>query len=208
MKTKKIITLVLCAVLLVAMSAAGTLAYLTDSDAVTNTFSVGKVGITLDESDVDEYGKKIPSASPVVGNDYLLVPGYSYTKDPTIHVVADSESSWLFVKVDNGISDVETKDAAKTIHGQMISTTYGWTPLEGVANVYYKEWAKGSALDVPVFGSFTIDGSADNAAIAAQDDDEIVVTAYAVQMAGFEDDAAGAWAATFGAPTVTPAPGA
>ena len=59
MKTaRKAILLVLCVILLVVASVMGTLAYLTDTEAVTNTFTVGKVGITLDETDVDETGIK------------------------------------------------------------------------------------------------------------------------------------------------------
>ena len=53
-KAKKALALVLCAVLLVAGSVMGTMAYLTSKDEVVNTFTVGKVGITLDEEDVDD----------------------------------------------------------------------------------------------------------------------------------------------------------
>ena len=55
MKTnvKKVIALTLCAVLLVAASVLATVAYFTDKDSVSNTFSVGKVAITLDEKKVE-----------------------------------------------------------------------------------------------------------------------------------------------------------
>ena len=55
MKTKALLVLA-CAVMLVAASVFGTLTYLTDNDAVTNTFTVGKVNITLDEALVTENG--------------------------------------------------------------------------------------------------------------------------------------------------------
>ena len=51
MKTKsKALLLTLCAVLLVAASVLGTMAYLTSTDTVTNTFTVGNVKIDLIES--------------------------------------------------------------------------------------------------------------------------------------------------------------
>lgn len=70
MKTKsKALLLTLCAVLLVAASVLGTMAYLTSTDTVTNTFTVGKVEIKLDETDVTN-----PTGSRVQANSYKLMP--------------------------------------------------------------------------------------------------------------------------------------
>ena len=60
MKKVKVLLLSLCAVLLVAASVLGTLAYLTSQDTVVNTFTVGKVKTTLDEADVHPDGTAIP----------------------------------------------------------------------------------------------------------------------------------------------------
>ena len=92
---KKSIALVMMAVLLVAASVMGTLAYLTSTDNVTNTFTVGKVAITLDEAKVDENGKVIADAERVKENSYKLMPGHKYTKDPTVTVKAGSEESYV-----------------------------------------------------------------------------------------------------------------
>lgn len=97
---KKALALVLCALMLVAASVFGTLAYLTDTDAVTNTFTVGHVDILLDEADVDENGvvetdDKGEELPRVTGNDYHLVPGHSYVKDPTVTVIDGSEESFI-----------------------------------------------------------------------------------------------------------------
>lgn len=92
---KKSIALVMMAVLLVAASVMGTLAYLTSKDSVTNTFTVGKVAITLDEAEVDANGKVIAGAERVKGNSYKLMPGHEYTKDPTVTVKAGSEESYV-----------------------------------------------------------------------------------------------------------------
>ena len=95
MKTKsKALLLTLCAVLLVAASVLGTMAYLTSSAEVKNTFTVGKVEIKLDETDVTN-----PTGSRVQANSYKLMPGTTYTKDPTVTVKAGSEESYVRMKV-------------------------------------------------------------------------------------------------------------
>ena len=95
MKTKsKALLLTLCAVLLVAASVLGTMAYLTSTDTVTNTFTIGKVEITLDETDVTD-----PTGPRVKANSYKLMPGTTYTKDPTVTVKAGSEESYVRMKV-------------------------------------------------------------------------------------------------------------
>ena len=100
MKTKsKALLLTLCAVLLVAASVLGTMAYLTSTDTVENTFTVGKVKITLDEAEVTPDGKPVTPANRVKGNEYKLMPGHTYTKDPTVTVEKGSESSYVRMKV-------------------------------------------------------------------------------------------------------------
>ena len=95
MKTKsKALLLTLCAVLLIAASVLGTMAYLTSTDTVTNTFIVGKVEIKLDETDITN-----PTGPRVQANSYKLMPGTTYTKDPTVTVKAGSEESYVRMKV-------------------------------------------------------------------------------------------------------------
>ncbi len=95
MKSKrKALTLALCAVLLVVTSVLGTMAYLTDTDAVTNTFTIGKVYINLTETEADEMGNIIGERRDV-GNDYKLLPGHTYTKDPMVTVEAGSEDCYV-----------------------------------------------------------------------------------------------------------------
>ena len=100
MKTKsKALLLTLCAVLLVAASVLGTMAYLTSKDEVVNTFTVGKVAIKLDEAKVSTDGTPVEGADRVKGNEYHLLPGHTYTKDPTVTVKAVSEASYVRLKV-------------------------------------------------------------------------------------------------------------
>lgn len=100
MKTKsKALLLTLCAVLLVAASVLGTMAYLTSTDTVTNTFTVGKVEIKLDEAKVNADGIPVEGAARVTENSYKLMPGNTYTKDPTVTVLKGSEDSYVRMKV-------------------------------------------------------------------------------------------------------------
>ena len=113
MKARKILVSVAALALVAALSIAGTLAYLTDKGTVTNTFTVGNIGITLDEALVNDEGKavkkntdntltpvdKLEEATRVAGNSYHLLPGHSYTKDPTVTVAAKSEEAYLRILV-------------------------------------------------------------------------------------------------------------
>jgi len=137
MKMKKVLALVLCAILLVAGSVLGTLAYLTSTTGVVeNTFTAGNVEITLDEAKTDEYGVVDATAGRVQGNEYKLIPGHTYAKDPTVHVDDESEDCWLFVQVVNGLDGNEGEN---TIAAQMAADD-NWTLVDGTSNVYaYKE---------------------------------------------------------------------
>ena len=104
-KTKtKALLMSLCAVLLVAASVLGTMAYLTDSKDVKNTFTVGNVAIKLDEAKVDEMGNLVKNqdgtlAERVPGNAYKLLPNHTYVKDPTVTVKTPSVESYVRMKV-------------------------------------------------------------------------------------------------------------
>lgn len=197
---KKILVACLCVALAVLTVAGTTLAYLTSHDTVTNTFTVGNVAITLDEKDVDD---STPNADRDKANAYLLMPGKKYEKDPIVHVANTSENSWIFVKVENGISAFEaaTREGDyKTIADQIKAN--GWTELTGVTGVtgvYYKEFTKPTNTtgntDLPVFQEFQISDTANSVAgwSTIGTNNNIVVTAYAIQKEGF-DTAAAAWA--------------
>lgn len=187
MRTKtKALALALCAVLLVVTTVFVTMAFLTSKDTVTNTFTVGKVTITLDEAKVTTDGAKVEGAERVKENSYHLVPGHFYVKDPTVHVDDESEDCWLFVKVENGLEDIID---AKTIEDQMNDN--GWSLVAGETNIYaYEEIATATTGDYKVFDNFKLKGSAD---VSLYGNAKIVVTAYAIQADGFAT-AAAAWA--------------
>lgn len=94
MKKSKPLILALCVILLIAVTIAGTVAFLTDEDTVVNTFTVGKVDLRLDEAIVDEDGNP-GTGRTEEGNQYHLVPGKTYVKDPTVTVLKGSEESYV-----------------------------------------------------------------------------------------------------------------
>lgn len=96
---KKILVACLCVALAVLTVAGTTLAYLTSTDKVENTFTVGNVAINLDEAKVAENGTAVTPAERVKGNNYKLMPGHTYTKDPTVTVLEGSEEAYVRMKV-------------------------------------------------------------------------------------------------------------
>lgn len=211
MKTKaKVLIAALCAVLLVVGSVMGTLAYLTDRQAVVNTFTVGNVDITVDEAPVTPDGEVIPGEDRVEGNDYHLIPGQSYTKDPTMTVKAGSEESYVRMMVTiNCISElraifgnnflphdfIEGKDSNIWVYEDTVENGDNTVTYEFR---YHKpvdafEATEDVVLE-PLFTSFTIPGSMTGEQLATIADLEIRVEGHAIQTATF-DSAAAAWVA-------------
>ena len=194
MKKSKAILMVVCAMLLVAASIMGTLAYLTSQASVTNTFSVGNVLITLDETDVDN---TTADAERDTRNSYKLMPGLTYTKDPIIHVDSNSEKCYLFVKVVNEIAAIEA-EGDSAVAAQMAAK--GWTCIDEANGIYVYGNATAptevaARENIPVFDTFTVADTVDNATLANYAGKTIVVTAYAIQADGFESmNAAEIWA--------------
>ncbi len=208
-KGLKVLVVLLCAVMLVAASVMGTLAYLTSQDSVKNTFTVGNVTIALDEYVVDpETGKKtgglvVADANGKGMQNLKLVPGREVEKHPFVTVKGNSESCWLFVKVENGLVNYEA--SGNTTVAEQLKAK-GWVPLTGVDNVYYYKDIVPATAEDQVFDVFTSVKIADNAESVAgwaeiATNGNIVVTAYAIQSEGFNlkttaaENAAGAWAA-------------
>lgn len=159
-KTSKALLLSLCAVLLVTASVLGTMAYLTSQDQVVNTFTVGNVAITLDEKDVDN--STLGENDRDKANAYKLMPGHNYEKDPIVHVDANSEDCYLFVKVVNEIANIE---AEKTVAQQM--TEKGWVAVDAANGIYVYTTDKTNPAvvtkgsNITVFENFTIAGNVD-----------------------------------------------
>lgn len=175
-KTKKILLLVLCAALLVGASVMGTVAYLTDTDDATNTFTIGAVDIELKEYKLAEDGYSATSEEVEKLEDIKLIPGREIEKKPFITVGADSEDCWLFVVVENGLGEAVT-----------INWEDGeWTNVKGNIWQYKKTVSAGDK--VVVFPSITCSESLTNAQFEEIENQSIVIKAYAVQAAGVRAD--------------------
>lgn len=211
MKTKrKALLLTFCAVLLVVASVLGTIAYLTSQDEVKNTFTVGQVAINLDEAKVTEDGKAVTPAERVKENRYKLLPGHTYTKDPTVTVLSGSESSYIkmtvtFTKADE-LDDIFAPNGAdftSIFNGYDAQTwTYQGNTKDTTANTrtyefWYKKAVGAPTADVKLdalFNFITVPSTINNDQLKTIADMTITVNAYAIQADGFTT-AKKAWAA-------------
>ena len=211
MKTRsKALLLMLCAVLLVAATIFGTMAYLTSTDTVTNTFTVGKVNIKLDEAKANSDGTLVEGAERVKANSYKLLPGHTYNKDPMVTVLGGSESS--YVKMTVTFSKANELDAIFAPDGANLTSifngydatkwTYKGNTKDATANTrtyefWYKEAVAAPTADVALdalFKSITVPGEITNEQLATIERMTITVNAYAIQADGFAD-ADAAWEA-------------
>lgn len=206
----KALLLALCAVLLVAATIFGTMAYLTSTDTVTNTFTVGKVNIKLDEAKANPDGSLVANADRVKANEYKLLPGHTYNKDPMVTVLSGSESS--YVKMTVTFSKANELDAIFAPDGANLTSifngydaanwTYKGNTKDAAANTrtyefWYKEAVAAPNGDVALdalFDSIIVPGEITGAQLATIEDMTITVNAYAIQADGFAD-AEAAWAA-------------
>lgn len=207
MKTRsKVLLTLVCAVLLVTASVLGTMAYLTSTDEVVNTFTVGKVAIKLDEAKANADGSLVANADRVKANSYKLLPGHTYNKDPMVTVLAGSESS--YIKMNVTVTKSKELDAIgvnllETFKGYAGETwLYKGNKEDTVNNTRtYEFWYKAAvaatntnvSLDA-LFDQIVIPGSITNAQLATIEGMTITVTAYAIQADGFAN-AEAAWAA-------------
>ena len=214
MKTKsKALLLTLCAVLLVAASVMGTMAYLTSTDKVENTFTVGKVAIKLDEAKANTDGSLVDGAARVKANEYKLLPGHTYNKDPMVTVLSGSEAS--YIKMTVTFSKASALDAIFASTGADLTSIFNgydsanWiykgNTKDATANTrtyefWYKETVGAPTADVALdalFDSITVPGTITNKQLETIKGMTITVNAYAIQADGFAN-AEAAWAAYAG----------
>ena len=218
--SKKALLALVCAAALVFGSMFATYAYLTDSASVTNTFTVGNVGIALSET---------------TGDKYKMVPGVAIDKDPIVTVEEGSEDCWVFLKVDKMGGNVtvgEGSNAKSYDFDDFIAyqiDSHNWTELKlagiDVDGVYYTKYeSRDDDIKIKVLGEgsetengYTVFWGLNQVATKASvtkemmdafdensngvlDENEkenlpqLKFIAYAVQYAGFEDKPADAWA--------------
>lgn len=203
MKIKKWLSLALCVVVTASVAVMGTLAYLTDSATVENTFTVGKVNITVDEEKVTPDGEPTPEDDArVTGNQYHLIPGQSYTKDPTMTVKADSEESYVRM-----LLTLNCKSQLDTIFAPGIELTDIFKGYDAEKWAFVDETADTDANTVtyefrypttvapedsdvvlePLFTSFELPSRLDGDDLASIQALKITVVGHAIQASGFEN---------------------
>ncbi len=210
MKKFKALLVVACALLLVAASVFGTMAYLTSTDEVKNTFTVGKVNIKLDEAKANTDGSLVEGAARVKANSYKLLPSHTYNKDPMVTVLSGSEPS--YVKMTVTFSKANELDAIFAPTGADLTSIFkGYNAANWIAKgntkdttantrtyeFWYKEAVGAPTADVALdalFDSITVPGEITGEQLETIKGMTITVNAYAIQADGFAD-ATAAWAA-------------
>lgn len=205
MKERKKFWLIIgCVVALLAVSVVGTLAYLMDTASTVNTFSIGKVDIRLDEAVVDVNGKPQGDERTTEGNEYHLVPGQTYTKDPTITVVKGSSESYVRMLVTiNEISGLEAIYGEDSLPGAFMNgwNEAIWPCVSSTDNGdnsttyefrYYKTVVVSEDADItlePLFEGFTLSGDdVSSEELNEISELEINVIGNAIQKTGFDNE--------------------
>ena len=210
MKARKILVSLAALALVAAISIGGTIAYLTSNDEVVNTFTVGNVAIKLDEAKANTDGSLVPNADRVKANDYKLLPGHTYNKDPMVTVLKDSED--CYVKMTVTFTKANELDAIFAPTGAELTSIFNgydaanWTYKGNTKNTtdntrtyefWYKEAVGAPTADVALdalFDSITVPGTITNEQLATIAGMTITVNAYAIQADGFAT-ADAAWTA-------------
>lgn len=223
---KKAFIFAICAALAMASAALGTVAFLTDRTQITNVFTIGNVQIKLDETDVNLNGEPIPDPEtnePVrkaEGNEYHLVPGKNYVKDPAVTILGGGEDTFvrMIVRITDAAdiaavkADLEAEYAADFPNGVQLADYVGeydgetWIfqgmttdaeKNEMVLEFRYFEVVKAAVGDQmlkPLFTSFTLPGQLTADHLEKIKDVQIIVEGHAIQQATFAD-ADAAWQA-------------
>lgn len=221
MSKKKIVTACLVVALLATGLIGGSLAYFTDTDDQKNTFEAGNVGINLDEVVVEKNDKTGNYDATDVRTDedqeYVLYPGMTVAKDPTITVDEGSNDAYVAAKVTVsgdlydliGIEGYDTINIHALAKGGLLDNnegTYGdynglfvfqndEYAIHQVANKAENTWtlyvfmkeAKKAGEEVVLFEELVIPAEYDNAEMAKINGMEINVEAYATQTNGMAD---------------------
>lgn len=180
-RRKRIVMSVICGLLVAAVALGGTLAYLTDSESITNTFTVGtgyegNDAFTLDETKKPDAG--LPTETSTINrteNNQTysgLLPGTQFAKDPTFHLGKNQDGTHV----------IESYIVAKlTDFDKAISEGYIFKNMLGEAGLNLN-WVKvansdGSTKSIDYrkydgYYIFTNNGQIDNMDVAYTGDNE------------------------------------
>lgn len=186
---KKIVSIALAAALAATAIVGSSLAYFTDTEEKTNTFTVGNVDIELTE----------PNWDANINKD--LIPGKTIPKDPTITVEADSETAYTFMKVEvsedfanlmKAYADATGKTNPKDVVAAWFTTETSPKVMEMNLEERYVILGvlspKAAGESVTYFDEVKIPAEVTQEMIKADGTYEITVTAYAIQAEGFYNE--------------------
>lgn len=126
---KKLMAIALAVCVVAVLAAGASLAYFTDkTEAANNTFTMGNVKITLDETDLT----KDDDSRTAEGNTYTnLYPGMEMVKDPIVHNTGKN-AAWVrvIVRVANGAAFMD----------KFAIAPYASSPLEGLTHGLGAGW--------------------------------------------------------------------
>ena len=132
MKKKK--TIIAAVVLLLVFVVGGAIAYFTDTDDQTNTFTIGNVDIDLKEPDWDyaiENSATNTNSNNMPDAAEDMMPGESVTKDPTVYNLSTKNPAYVFVKVQ--VPCTTATSPATPVEMFTYTTNAGWTELTSAA---------------------------------------------------------------------------
>ena len=201
---KKNKTVIAAVILLLVIVVGGAVAYFTDTDIKTNTFTIGSVDITLTEDGWDALADTNNNDIPDAAED--MMPGESVTKDPLVNNVSTKNPAYVFVKVEVPCTTVASPATPEEIF--TYTTNAGWTELSTAAvactsggtatHVYY--YGSNGTLTVlakaadastptsttnPVFSSITLRSTlTGNEGLTGNKN--VVVTGYGIQTEGLQ----------------------
>lgn len=142
MKKKSLVAMMGALALVGALGAGATLAYMSATDEVRNTFTFTEAGIeiALDEAVVDDNNKATEERTDE-GQDYdNIIPGMVIDKDPTVTVKASSLNCNVFVSVENANEEdvLVINDLDTTAWAAVNPATYGLTAAANTAYYVYQ----------------------------------------------------------------------
>lgn len=185
---KKKVTAIALAVCILAVAVIGaTMAYFTDTDSKTNTFTFGKVDIDLTEKSIEDKEKGVKAGT--VGTDGGItypgvLPGLVYSKVPTVTVKDDSLDAWVIIT-----ATVPTVYDWDGLFNDSIDTanftTEKKTVGENTVYYFYANAAVTAGSSVKPFTEVKINPALTQNDVAKKFD--MVINAYAIQKDGFSN---------------------
>lgn len=195
---KKKVTAIALAVCILAVAVIGaTMAYFTDTDSKTNTFTFGKVDIDLTEKSIEDKEKGVKAGT--VGTDGgitydKVLPGLVYSKIPTVTVKNDSLDAWVIIT-----ATVPTVYDWDGLFNNTVSTDFTMVKKPVGDNTVYYFYANAAVTagrSVTPFTEVKINPALTQDDVKNLPTFNVVVNAYGIQKEGF-DNAQEAFAKAF-----------